>query len=76
MFFDDLGFSVSKKQLSPKKAIKPSGKFIKKINRQLKSSIIKPPRKGPITGPASSPNVQADKALLLFSFEKISITNA
>ena len=76
MFFDDLGFSVSKKQLSPKKAIKPSGKFIKKINRQLKYSIKKPPSKGPITGPASNPNVQADIALLLFSFEKISTTNA
>ena len=39
-------------------------------------SIKKPPSSGPITGPASNPNVQADIALLLFSFEKISITNA
>ena len=42
----------------------------------LKNSIKKPPSNGPITGPASNPNVQADIALLLFSFEKISTTNA
>ena len=46
------------------------------MNRQLKNSIKKPANKGPITGPASNPNVQADIALLLFSFEKISTTNA
>ena len=40
------------------------------------SSDINFSSKKTITGPASNPNVQADIALLLFSFEKISTTNA
>ena len=38
--------------------------------------MIYPPSKGPITGPASNPKVQAEIALLLFWIEKVSITRA
>ena len=69
------GLSLGRKYNRPKNATKPKGKLIKKIYLQLIFSIKKPPRSGPITGPESKPNVQADIALLLLFTLNISITN-
>src|SRR5579864_6101071 len=50
----------------------PTGKLMKKIQCQLKLSVIQPPRVGPIAGATTTAMPYKEKAMPRFSTEKVS----